>query len=211
MGDCLIENPDELYEKLNAIIRYWKRVSMLFPIKIIYSPENLEILIFTRTKTEGCIRVKTEGCILGNNIFEIEFSLVFAYKTERLLGLLLLLIYPKREYLLDPLHQSDITVGNISFILEEYRFVAKTLILTTNMSDHYYQSLIRLYEDFDTDFIAELIYELIDKNMQDKLILTIKELNPQKTLEYYSEYDIEKVPTLIELFNQYGKYEEFEL
>jgi hypothetical protein len=203
MGDCLIENPDELYEKLNAIIRYWKRVSMLFPIKIIYSPENLEILIFTRTKTEGCI--------LGNNIFEIEFSLAFAYKTERLLGLLLLLIYPKREYLLDPLHQSDITVANISFHLEEYRFVAKTLILATNMSDHYYQSLIRLYEDFDTDFIAELIYEFIDKNMQDKLILTIKELNPQKTLEYYSEYDIEKVPTLIELFNQYGKYEEFEL
>ena len=211
MGDCLIENPDELYEKLNTILHYWKRVSMLFPIKIIYSSENLEILIFTRTKTEGCIRVKTEGCIHVNNIFELEFSLAFAYKIEPLLGLLLLLIYPKREYLLDPSHRSDITVGNISFHLEKYRLIAKTLILTTNMSNQYYQSLIRLYEDFDTDFIAELIYEFIDKNMQDKLILTIKELNPQKILEYYSEYDIEKVPTLIELFNQYGKYEEFEL
>jgi predicted transcriptional regulator len=77
------------------------------------------------------------------------------------------------------------------------------------MNHDYYKACVETYKD--KKFIISLIGEFMDYNQKDRLIPLIETVDPQKTLEYYTEHDVEKVPKLIELFNQYGKYEEFEL
>lgn len=127
---------------------------------------------------------------------------------EILKALLLLIIEPSKEHL-------DYFNGTLPPLLDFEDFITlkadirHSLTYSTPMNHDYYKACVETYKD--KEFIISLIGEFMDDNRKDRLIPIIETVDPEKVLEYYTEHDVEKVPKLIELFNQYGKYEEFEL
>lgn len=136
-----------------------------------------------------------------------ELPLV-SVNNEILKALLLLIIEPSKEHL-------DYFNGTLPPLLDFEDFITlkadirHSLTYSTPMNHDYYKACVETYKD--KEFIISLIGEFMDDNRKDRLIPLIETVDPEKTLEYYTEHDVEKVPILIELFNQYGKYEEFEL
>ena len=123
-------------------------------------------------------------------------------------ALLLLIIEPSKEHL-DYFNKTlPILIDFEDFVILKAD-IGHSLRYSTPMNHDYYKACVETYKD--KKFIISLIGEFIDYNQKDRLIPLIETVDPQKTLEYYTEHDVEKVPKLIELFNQYGKYEEFEL
>lgn len=123
-------------------------------------------------------------------------------------ALLLLIIEPSKEHL-------DYFNKTLPIILdfEDFTLLQKairdSLKHSTPINHDYYKACVETYKD--KEFIISLIGEFIRDDRKDRLIPIIETVDPEKALEYYTEHDVEKVPKLIELFNQYGKYEELTL
>ncbi len=127
---------------------------------------------------------------------------------EMLKALLLVIIEPSKEHL-DCFNKTLSPLLDFKNFTQLQTAIRDSLTHSTQMNHDYYKACIETYKD--EKFIMSLIGEFMDDNRKDRLIPLIETVDIEKTLEYYTEHDIEKVPKLIELFNQYGKYEEFEL
>ena len=123
-------------------------------------------------------------------------------------ALLLLIIEPSKEHV-DYFNETLTPFLCFGDFTQLQTAIRDSLKHSTQMNHDYYKSCVETYKD--EEFIISLIGEFIQDNRKDRLIPFIETVDPEKTLEYYTEHDVEKVPILIELFNQYGKYKEFEL
>lgn len=127
---------------------------------------------------------------------------------EMLKALLLLIIEPSKEHL-------DYFNKTLPLLLDFEDFITlkadirHSLTYSTPMNHDYYKACVETYKD--KEFIISLIGEFMDDNRKDRLIPLIETVDPEKVLEYYTEHDVEKVPKLIEMFNQFGNYETLEL
>jgi hypothetical protein len=123
-------------------------------------------------------------------------------------ALLLLIIEPSKEHL-DYFNKTLPLLLDFDDFTQLQTAIRDSLKHSTLMNHDYYKACVETYKD--EEFIISLIGEFIRDDRKSKLIPIIETVDPEKTLEYYTKHDIEKVPILIELFNQYGKYEELTL
>lgn len=123
-------------------------------------------------------------------------------------ALLLLIIEPSKEHLdyFNKTLPTFLCFGDFTLLQTA---IGDSLKHSTQMNHDYYKACVETYKD--EEFIISLIGEFIHDDQKDRLIPLIETVDPEKVLEYYTEHDVEKVPKLIELFNQYGKYEELTL
>lgn len=206
---------------LGMYVDKWVDSVFTYPLSIDIIPKRLSVEV-------SIYRIETPHAYHKNNIkyittpiekqcIEIDCPrLSFYYRSlpmnlvdnVMLKALLLLIIEPSKEHLVYFNKTLPILLKFGDFTLLQTA-IGDSLRYSTQMNHDYYKACIETYKD--EEFIISLIGEFIRDNRKDRLIPIIETVDPEKVLEYYTEHDVEKVPILIELFNQYGKYEELTL
>ena len=214
-GDCdryVVE--DKLSpDILGMYVDKWMDSVCSYPLSIDIIPKgfSVEVRIFRINKPDFY------GTSIKRNCIEIECPRLSFYYRElplssvdnvMLKALLLLIIEPSKEHL-DYFNKTLPHLIDFEDFISLKADIRHSLTYSTPINHDYYKACVETYKD--KEFIISLIGEFIRYDRKDRLIPIIETVDPEKALEYYTEHDVEKVPKLIELFNQYGRYETLEL
>lgn len=223
MLHCKIEHPPSLIDIQQIVNEFLSYGDTTF-LKIDYIPENISIEvdiydemaydIDTLTKRNKYISYYGSKLYFRIECQALQFFLkipVINVNNIILSCVLQLLMEPSKdnlEYMNKTLFHHNIT--SFESVKEIQQVIYHSLRYSEHMSDNYYRHTIETYRDV-IPIMAALIIDFSDTDQNDKLIPIIETVDPEPILDYFTKHDIEKLPMLIELFNQYGKYEELTL
>ena len=153
---------------------------------------------------------------------DLHFNAVFSdsnmLSPEKVLILLEFLMNPypndenKRKLICEVIH--DLT-NNIDYaMLRMLRWIynMRRLLMNEENRDKYFISMTKMFNEAgEYRLLAKVIQNVLHYDDNANLKIMIENVDPDPIIEWFNEHDIEKVPKLIELFNEYGKYQSLEL
>lgn len=78
--------------------------------------------------------------------------------------------------------------------------------------DEYIISVIKMFNEAgEYPLLAKVIQNVLHYDDKANLKITIENVDPDPIIEWFTEYDVEQLPMIINLFNEYGKYQSLEL
>ena len=78
--------------------------------------------------------------------------------------------------------------------------------------DKYFISVTKMInESGEYQLLAKVIRNVLHYDDKAKLKIMIENVDPDPIIEWFTEYDVEKLPMIINLFNEHGKYQSLEL
>jgi hypothetical protein len=78
--------------------------------------------------------------------------------------------------------------------------------------DKYFISVTKMFNEAgEYQLLAKTIQHVLHYDDKANLKIMIENVDPDPIIEWFTEYDVEKLPMIINLFNEYGKYQSLEL
>ena len=158
-----------------------------------------------------------ESRVLTVQSTDLHFSAVFRdfdmLSPERVLILLEFLMDPypgdenKRELICEVIHELTKTRDLSRWIYNMNESKEKQV-----NGDEYIISVIKMFNEAgEYPLLAKVIQNVLHYDDKANLKITIENVDPDPIIEWFTEYDVEKSPMVINLFNEYGKYQSLEL
>ena len=159
---------------------------------------------------------------------DLHFTAIFSNSNilspEKVLILLEFLMDPypndenKRKLICDVIH--DLT-NNIDFIDYMSRWIYSTNSIFSILNESkekqvngnkYFISVTKMFNEAgEYQLLAKAIQKVLHYDDKDALKIMIENVDPDPIIEWFAEHDVEKLPVVINLFKEYGKYESLEL
>lgn len=158
-----------------------------------------------------------ESRVLTVQSTDLHFSAVFRdfdmLSPERVLILLEFLMDPysgdenKRELICEVIHELTKTRDLSRWIYNMNESREKQV-----NGDEYIISVIKMFNEAgEYQLLAKVIQNVLHYDDKATLKIMIENVDPDPIIEWFTEYDVEKSPLVINLFNEYGKYQSLEL
>jgi hypothetical protein len=160
--------------------------------------------------------------------FTATFSDFSILSPERVLILLEFLMDPypndenKRKLICDVIHDLTNSLTNDIYCME---YMSRWIYSMSSFSilneskekqvngNKYFISVTKMFNEAgEYPLLAKVIQNVLHYwDDKAKLKIMIENVNPDPIIEWFTEYDVEKLPMIINLFNEYGKYQSLEL
>lgn len=174
--------------------------------------------VFTTLTSKNYLSI--DHRVLSVQSKDLHFSAFFSnsniLSSERVLILL--------EFLMDPYPNDENRRKLICDVIHELTDLSRWIYNMFSFSvlneskeeqvngNKYIISVIKMFNEAgEYPLLAWIIQHVLHYDDKANLKIMIENVDPDPIIEWFTEYDVEKLPMIINLFNEYGKYQSLEL